>query len=84
VIRGDETADPTKDTHPDNIQRTRQDLAAGLSAITTALTSGLNVTLDLSAATSEQLDQLAALVAGHIAVKGVSYQGTVQLDPKPA
>jgi hypothetical protein len=83
VIRGDETTDPAKDTHPDNIQRTRQDLAAGLSAINTALTSGLNVNLDLSSATSEQLDQLAALVAGHIAVKGVSYQGTVQLDPKP-
>ncbi len=84
LMRGDETTDPTKDTHPDNLQRTRQDLAAGLSAVATRLDTGLKVTLDLSSATPEQLDQLAALIAGHVAIKGVSYQGTIQLDPTPA
>jgi hypothetical protein len=60
VIRGDETTDPTKDTHPDNIGRTRQDLAAGLSAVATRLDaivnrldSGPSVTLD-----PEQLAEL--------------------------
>jgi hypothetical protein len=60
VIRGDETTDPTKDTHPDNLQRTRQDLAAGLSAVATRLDaivnrldSGPSVTLD-----PEQLTEL--------------------------
>jgi GH25 family lysozyme M1 (1,4-beta-N-acetylmuramidase) len=42
VIRGDETTDPTKDTHPDNIGRTRQDLAAGLSAVATRLDAIVN------------------------------------------
>ncbi len=83
-MRGDVTTDPAKDTHPDNLQRTRQDLAAGLSAVATRLDAGLKVALDLSSATPEQLDQLAALIAGHVAIKGVSYQGTIQLDPTPA
>src|SRR6266545_4283956 len=42
IIRGDETTDPTKDTHPDNIQRARQDLAAGLSAVASRLDAILN------------------------------------------
>src|SRR6266540_3598730 len=84
LMRGDVTTDPAKDTHPDNLQRTRQDLAAGLSAVATRLDAGLKVTLDLSSATPEQLDQLAALIAGHVAIRGVSYQGTIQLDPTPA
>ncbi len=84
LMRGDVTTDPAKDTHPDNLQRTRQDLAAGLSAVATRLDAGLKVALDLSSATPEQLDQLAALIAGHVAIKGVSYQGTIQLDPTPA
>ena len=84
LMRGDVTTDPAKDTHPDNLQRTRQDLAAGLSAVATRLDAGLKVALDLSSATPEQLDQLAALIAGHVAIRGVSYQGTIQLDPTPA
>lgn len=82
LMRGDETTDPTKDTHPDNIQRARQDLAAGLSDISTKLAAGLQVTLDLSSASPEQLDQLAALIAGHVAIKGVGYAGTIDLSPK--
>jgi hypothetical protein len=45
---------------------------------------GITVTLDLSQASPEQVDALASAIAGHLAVKGVSYAGTIQLDPKPA
>jgi Domain of unknown function (DUF1906) len=45
---------------------------------------GITVTLDLSQASPEQLDALASAIAGHLAVKGVSYAGTIDLQPKPA
>ena len=57
-------------THPDNLAQIRAELAAGQT-----------VTLDLSGASAEQLDQLAALVAGHLAINGVSYDGTIKLTP---
>jgi len=67
VIRGDETTDPTKDTHPDNIGRTRQDLAAGLSDISTRLDT-------LTGKVGQQVDPaaVAALVAGQLEIVGVS------------
>lgn len=80
IIRGDETADPTKDTHPDNLQRLRQDLAAGLSdvsaklaAIQQALLSGMQVSL-----TQAQLDEIKA------AIQVLEGSALVQLAVSPA
>jgi hypothetical protein len=81
VIRGDETTDPTKDTHPDNLQRTRQDLAAGLSDISTRLDT-------LASKVGQVVDPatLAALVAGQLEIVGVTTDPggvvTVQFGPK--
>ena len=60
-------------THPDNLAQIRAEIAAGQT-----------VTLDLSAASPEQLDQLAALVAGHLAINGIGYEGTIKLTPSVA
>ena len=57
-------------THLDNLAQIRAELAAGQT-----------VTLDLSSATPEQLDQLAALIAGHLAINGIGYEGTIKLTP---
>lgn len=80
IIRGDETTDPTKDTHPDNLQRLRQDLAAGLSdvsaklaAVQQALSSGMQVTL-----TQAQLDEIKA------AIQVLEGSALVQLAVSPA
>ncbi len=70
VIRGDVTTDPAKDTHPDSIQRTRQDLAAGLSDISTridTLASKVGQTIDPTA--------VATLLAGQLEITGI------QTDP---
>jgi hypothetical protein len=68
VIRGDATTDPPQpDTHPNNIERTRQDLAAGLSDISTrldTLAGKVGQTVDPAA--------IAALVAGQLEIVGVS------------
>jgi hypothetical protein len=47
-------------------------------------TAGISVTVDLSQASPEQLDALAKGIAGHLAVMGQSYAGTIDLQPKPA
>lgn len=80
IIRGDETTDNTKDTHPDNIQRARQDLAAGLSAVTSrlndiaaALAAGLPVTLEQA-----QLDEIKA------SLQQLEGSALVQLAVSPA
>ncbi len=67
LMRGDVTTDPAKDTHPDNLQRTRQDLADGLSDITTRL-DGLAGKVD------QVVDPaaVAALVAGQLEITGIS------------
>src|SRR6266496_1883860 len=82
IIRGDETTDPTKDTHPDNLQRTRQDLAAGLSAVTSRLDT-------LAGKVGQVVDPatLAALPAGQLEVTGIQTDPTtgiisVQFGPK--
>ncbi len=82
LMRGDETTDPTKDTHPDNLQRTRQDLAAGLSAVTSRLDT-------LAGKVGQVVDPatLAALLAGQLEVTGISTDPTtgiisVQFGPK--
>jgi len=83
VIRGDVTTDPAKDTHPDSIQRTRQDLAAGLSDISTrldGLAGKVNQVVDPAA--------VAALVAGQLEIVGIATDPsgviTVTFGPKPA
>jgi GH25 family lysozyme M1 (1,4-beta-N-acetylmuramidase) len=83
LMRGDETTDSTKDTHPDNIGRVRQDLAAGLSAVNTQLATiagKVGQTVDPAA--------VAALVAGQLEITGVATDPggvvTVQFGPKPA
>jgi len=67
VIRGDATTDPVADTHPNNIERTRQDLAAGLSDISTRLDT-------LAGKVVQTVDPaaVAALVAGQLEIVGVS------------
>jgi len=71
VIRGDATTDPPQpDTHPNNIERTRQDLAAGLSDISTridTLAGKVGQTVDPTA--------IATLVAGQLEITGI------QTDP---
>jgi hypothetical protein len=81
VIRGDETTDSTKDTHPDNIGRVRQDLAAGLSAVNTQLAT-------IAGKVGQTVDPVAvaALVAGQLEIVGVTTDPggvvTVQFGPK--
>jgi hypothetical protein len=81
VIRGDATTDPPQpDTHPNNIERTRQDLAAGLSAVTSrlndivaTLAAGLPVTLEQA-----QLDEIKA------SLQQLEGSALVQLAVSPA
>jgi hypothetical protein len=72
ILRGDAT-------HPDHLDSVHTDT----TAIRAKLDTGLTVTLDLSSATPEQLDQLASLIAGHVVAKGLALEGTVELHPAP-
>jgi len=82
LMRGDVTTDPAKDTHPDNIQRTRQDLVAGLSAITTRLDGLFGQTVDPVALA----EALAPLLAGQLEIVGISTEpgGVVSVTFGPA